>query len=196
MQDRPAPRTNGRRLRGKLLGLLLLAGATPGATGQTVEPRRTMVPAPRGDALLRATMLDDHNDARAAVGLDPLSWDNHLAASAATYARILAREDRFEHEQQGDGPDRQGENLWMGTKHAYTFQEMVGGWTDEHRFYRPVPVPDSSSTGRWSDVAHYTQIVWRDTTALGCAIASNRANDFLVCRYSAPGNVVGELPFE
>ncbi|KQS04196.1 hypothetical protein ASG11_07975 [Sphingomonas sp. Leaf357] len=181
---------------GRLLGFLVLAGTASAGAGQTVEWRRTMAPAPRGDALLRFTMLSEHNDARSAVGLEPLSWDDRLAASAAAYAGSLARDNRFEHARQADGPDRQGENLWMGTRDAYTFREMIDGWTDEHRFYRPVPVPYSSSTGRWSDVAHYTQIVWHDTTALGCAIASNRANDFLVCRYAAPGNVMGEVPFE
>jgi hypothetical protein len=48
-----------------------------------------------------------------------------------------------------------------------------------------------SRTGDWSQVAHYTQIVWPATQRVGCATASNRSNDYLVCRYLPAGNVVG-----
>jgi hypothetical protein len=34
-------------------------------------------------------------------------------------------------------------------------------------------------------------MVWPTTTRIGCAIASNARNDFLVCRYSPTGNVMG-----
>ena len=47
------------------------------------------------------------------------------------------------------------------------------------------------SVGDWSQVAHYTQIVWPSTERVGCATASNRSNDYLVCRYLPAGNVVG-----
>ena len=83
----------------------------------------------------------------------------------------------------------------MGTRQAYRYDEMVGGWVDERRWYRAAPTPDFSTTGRWGDVAHYTQIVWRGTTSLGCALASDAENDYLVCRYSPPGNVVGQRAF-
>ena len=52
--------------------------------------------------------------------------------------------------------------------------------------------PAFSRTGKWQDVSHYTQMIWRNTTRVGCAIASNRRDDYLVCRYSPPGNVVGQ----
>jgi hypothetical protein len=34
-------------------------------------------------------------------------------------------------------------------------------------------------------------MVWPTTTKVGCAIASNARHDFLVCRYSPAGNVMG-----
>lgn len=182
-------------MRAILSGSLLLAGCAAEAPTQVVEPRATMAPAPRGDALLRATMLRGHNAARAAVGIAPLAWDDRLAADAAGYAETLARENRFEHAAQPQGPGREGENLWMGTRGAYRFDEMLGHWLDERRYYRPAPTPDFSTTGRWGDVAHYTQMVWRSSTTIGCAIASNRDNDYLVCRYAPPGNVVGQRAF-
>jgi hypothetical protein len=48
-----------------------------------------------------------------------------------------------------------------------------------------------SRTGRWNDVAHYTQVVWSRTTHVGCAIHSAARWDFLICRYSPPGNIDG-----
>ncbi|WP_214019128.1 CAP domain-containing protein [Escherichia coli] len=49
-----------------------------------------------------------------------------------------------------------------------------------------------STTGHWQDVAHYTQIIWRRTSQMGCALASSARDDYLVCRYTLPGNVVGQ----
>jgi len=179
---------------GLTLGLMLAVCATA-AQGQKTERRTTMAPMPRGELLLRTTMLDAHNAARAAVGVPPLRWDDRLAADAAAYAATLAREDRFEHAAQPDGDEREGENLWMGTRDAYALHEMVDDWIAERRFYRPAPTPDFSTTGQWSDVAHYTQIVWRNASALGCALANNKESDVLVCRYAPVGNVVGEMAY-
>jgi len=38
-------------------------------------------------------------------------------------------------------------------------------------------------------------MVWRKTTEVGGAIATGGGNDVLVCRYSPPGNVIGEPVF-
>lgn len=176
------------------LALVTVAGATV-VHGQRTERRTTMVAMPRGDLILRTTMLDAHNAARNAVGLAPLVWNTRLAADAAAYANKLVREERFEHALQPEGSERQGENLWTGTLDAYALKEMVDVWIAENHRYRHAPTPDFSTTGRWSDVAHYTQIVWRSTTSIGCALASWKDSDVLVCRYLPAGNVVGEFAY-
>ena len=51
--------------------------------------------------------------------------------------------------------------------------------------------PTVSRSGNWETVGHYTQMVWPTTTRVGCAVASNASNDFLVCRYSPAGNIDG-----
>ncbi|MDH7975565.1 CAP domain-containing protein [Sphingomonas sp. AR_OL41] len=182
-------------MRAILLAMVALAGCAAEAPTQVVERRTTMAPAPRGEAPLRTAMLRGHNAARDAVGVAPLLWDDRLATDAAAYAATLARKNRFEHAAQPQGSSREGENLWMGTLGAYRYDEMLGHWIDERLHYRPAPTPDFSTTGRWGDVAHYTQMVWRNTTAVGCALASNRDNDYLVCRYAPAGNVVGQRAF-
>jgi uncharacterized protein YkwD len=151
--------------------------------------------AARGSVLLRQVMLAGHARARGEVGVPPLAWSDTLAASAKGYAETMARTGRFEHAAQSIGMDRQGENLWTGTRGAYRFDEMIGHWRAERKAFTNLPVPQSSRTGRWEDVSHYTQIVWRGTTQVGCALASNATDDYLVCRYAPPGNVYGQLAY-
>jgi len=170
-------------------------GSTERPPARVVEERASDAPAARGLGLLRQAMLDGHRAARAEVGLPPLVWDDRLAASALAYAQEMARTGRFQHAEQPMGPTRQGENLWTGTRGAYRYDEMMGHWVAEKRDFVNLPIPQASRTGQFGDVAHYTQIIWARSTAVGCAMASNRRDDFLVCRYSPTGNVVGERSF-
>lgn len=138
-------------------------------------------------------MLAGHNQARRLYGVAPLAWDEGLARDAAVYAGRLARANRFEHDSQAGRFPRQGENLFMGTRGAYSYAEMIGLLVDERRYYRPGRFPQVSRTGNVADVGHYTQIVWPTSQRVGCATASNRANDYLVCRYLPAGNIVGTI---
>ena len=133
-------------------------------------------------------MLRTHNLARQDVRAAPVAWNETLAAEALGWARQLAREGRMRH----SGRVGHGENLWVGTRGAYTHAEMAQAWVDERRYFVNRPMPDASTTGNFGDVGHYTQIIWPETTQLGCAIASDRSFDYLVCRYTVPGNVMGQ----
>ncbi|BCA58870.1 CAP domain-containing protein [Sphingomonas sp. HMP6] len=173
---------------------LLLVGCSAGTDdrpSRVVEPRPDAASAARGGALLRRAMLTEHNAARAAVGAPPLVWSDDLARDAARYAAVLATSEQFKHSTEPRGAVPEGENLFMGSRGAYRYDEMARLWVEERRFYRAGAVPDISTTGRWQDVGHYTQIIWRRTTQVGCALASSRRDDYLVCRYTPPGNVVG-----
>lgn len=173
-----------------VLPMLAIAGC---AAALPVVQRQTFGISQRGDTLLKEVALGGHNRVRAALGLAPLGWNDTLAADARAYAEQMARSGRFEHAPHGNPP--QGENLWTGTLGAYSYEQMVGQWMAEQDDYRARPVPDSSNDGRWEDVAHYTQIVWRGTTQLGCATASNARDDYLVCRYLPAGNVIGRMAY-
>ncbi|MGI4731734.1 MAG: CAP domain-containing protein [Janthinobacterium lividum] len=186
-------RTKGHRL--AILFLLLAGCAREEAPRRVVDGAVTGAPAQRGSALLRRAMLTANAAARAAVGEPPLAWSDALAADAQSYADILAHSGRFEHAAQPQGPGREGENLWTGTRDAYRYDEMIGAWTAERRDFVNGITPAFSRTGRWEDVAHYTQMIWRGTTAVGCAVATGRRDDVLVCRYAPPGNVVGERAY-
>ncbi|WP_308461908.1 CAP domain-containing protein [Sphingomonas folli] len=159
------------------------------------EWRERIDPAPRGATLLRQAMLDEHNRARAELALPPLAWDETLARAADTYARALARAGRLAHAAQPRGGERQGENLFAGTRDAYTYAEMVRWWLDERAAYVDAPAPRFSRTGRWQDAVHYAQIVWRGTARLGCALAAGGRDDVLVCRYAPAGAAVGATAY-
>lgn len=135
-------------------------------------------------------LLDAHNRERAAVGLAPLAWDRALAAAADAYAAELAASDRWGHSRPDQRQD-QGENLWMGTRGTFAPEVMVAHWASEKAMFRPGIFPEVSRSGSWADVGHYTQMIWPTTTRVGCAIRASRQWDYLVCRYTAPGNLRG-----
>ncbi|HEY6048406.1 MAG TPA: CAP domain-containing protein [Sphingomicrobium sp.] len=135
-------------------------------------------------------ILAAHNTVRAQAGVAPLTWDNELGRQAAAYALRLAITNTFQHSDRSARAGT-GENLWMGSRGAYNFEQMVGGWSSERRWFAPGIFPAVSRSGNWEDVGHYTQMVWPTTTRVGCAMATNASHDFLVCRYSPAGNVDG-----
>ena len=145
-------------------------------------------------AELKDAVLAAHNSERSAVGTAPLVWSDALAAHAAVWAAHLAQLGRLEHSAAADRPG-EGENLWMGTAGAYAPGDMVAGWANEKADFKSGTFPDVARDGRWQFVGHYTQMIWRGTTEVGCALASSPQWDILVCRYAPPGNTIGEAPF-
>lgn len=143
------------------------------------------------DPRLAVELLAAHNAERQSVGLRPLAWDAGLAAEADRYAAELAALGDIRHSASHNRKG-QGENLWMGTRAAFAPRTMVQDWASEKSYFEPGPFPTTRRGAHWSQVGHYTQIIWPGTTHVGCAIRSGRGNDFLVCRYSPPGNVMGQ----
>ncbi|MBU3077655.1 CAP domain-containing protein [Sphingomonas quercus] len=145
---------------------------------------------------LEDRLLLAHNVARRQLGLGPLVWDAALAADAAVWSRHLARVGYLVHSPSDPrDPDPQGENLWAGTKGYYSPEQMVGLWLSERRNYVGGIFPNVSRTGDLEDVGHYTQMVWRSSTTVGCAVVSGEHDQFLTCRYAEGGNVIGEQVF-
>lgn len=164
---------------------LALAAAAPlllGTTGLTSN--------------LDQRLLAAHNRERNAAGIPPLRWNPALAASAEQWSERLAREGRIYHYHgDPDDPEPEGENIWAGTKGYFPPEAMVGLWIEEKKHFRAGPFPHNSRTGRVGDIGHYTQLMWRSTGEVGCAVSRGQIMDVLVCRYSEAGNVIGEQPF-
>lgn len=147
---------------------------------------------------LNQRLLDLHNAARREVGVPPLVWSSALADQARTWGQSLLASERFEHDSRRGF---MGENLWSGWGHPYPLERMVADWTDERAAYVHGIYPDVRRPGDVTVVGHYTQMVWRDTTDVGCALVEGRGQrdrrnrQILVCRYSPPGNVRGQTAY-
>ena len=175
--------------------------STPVADRIWIEPAseqaRTLRPVvPADDARpsdeLEARLLMAHNRERASANAGPLIWSDSLEAEARDWAVELIDSDRFAHDPR---PHGHGENLWMGWGgRVFTPEDMVGDWIAERRDYRPGVFPNVSRTGDWVAVGHYTQLIWRGVTHVGCAVETRGDRSILACRYSPPGNIDGQRP--
>jgi hypothetical protein len=187
-----------------LVSFSALALAGPAYAGDPLAP---LPPTQQSEARLRAIgrdytgatgelaarLLAAHNEERALVGHAPLAWDADLAASAASYGPALASLHRLVHSPRETRPG-QRENLAMAWHGTLSPEQFVDLWSREKRMLQPGLFPAVSRTGQWEDVAHYTQMVWPTTTRVGCAIFSADW-DYLICRYSPPGNIDGKPVF-
>ena len=173
--------------RALLLALLLSAPAAAATLPSPNWPR----PAERGQALLRDTVSGAHNQARARFGVPALAWSDQLSAEAMVHAQYMARTGAYGHDRTPGRRKKSGENLWRGQRGLFSYDVMVGVMVEEARHFRAGVFPNVSRTGDWSQVAHYTQIVWPTTTEVGCALASSATTDYFVCRYAPTGNKDG-----
>jgi pathogenesis-related protein 1 len=168
------------------VGLLILIVAST-TIGNLEGQRRT-----RGDAgpsvervSLADSMLAAHNAVRQAVRVPALTWSVELAAFAQQWANALAARGQFAHRRNS----AYGENLYEITGAHTTPGEVVDQWASESKNFRY-----DSNTCR-GVCGHYTQIVWRDTRRVGCAVARTGRSEVWVCNYDPPGNWIGKRPY-
>ncbi len=130
-------------------------------------------------------MVQAHNAVRAPLGLPPLLWSAQLAAVARAWADHLIATGAFEHRPS----DPYGENLYAIIGGTASPRDVVAAWAGEASSY-------DLRTNTCSGVCgHYTQIVWRATRRVGCAVASDGQRQVWVCNYDPPGNVIGYPPY-
>ncbi|CAI5488933.1 unnamed protein product [Closterium sp. Naga37s-1] len=139
-------------------------------------------------------ILEEHNKARQEVGVPDLAWDDGVAATAQEWANELASKGcPLEH----GGAEGLGQNLYWLSPAGLTPEEdrgAVQSWVEEKADWTPSPIPDGCAKGKMC--GHYTQVVWRDTTHVGCASAQcPDGSGMWVCNYSPPGNFVDQTPF-
>ncbi|GCE15577.1 CAP domain-containing protein [Tengunoibacter tsumagoiensis] len=151
-------------------------------------------------------IVTTHNTYRSdpAVNNPNLTWDSTLASGAQTWADYLASTaHKLQHSNASDRPGL-GENIASATTGSMTPGQMVDEWgklvipsppapggRSEQAQFKPGIYPDVSKDG--GTVGHYSQMIWRTTTSVGCGFAtdSTTGQDYLVCRYSPAGNMAG-----
>lgn len=135
-----------------------------------------------------AGMLAAHNAARREAGVPALQWADTLAASAQRWADSLRGGGcNMRH----SGAHGLGENLAWASGQSLSAAQVVGMWVGEKCDFdaaRNVCAPNKVC-------GHYTQVVWRSTSLVGCAMATCGKSEVWVCQYTPPGNYVGQRPF-
>lgn len=119
-------------------------------------------------------ILNQHNLKRVLHAVVDLTWNETLEEYAQAYADKYDCSGTLTH---SGGP--YGENLGLG----YTTTGVVDAWYDEISDYNSAdPV-----------ASHYTQVVWKATTQVGCAkkYCDSYWGQYTICSYYTPGNVIG-----
>jgi pathogenesis-related protein 1 len=150
----------------------------------------TFIPTPESTAHARLSvssseeksLLEAHNRLRAKHCAPPLSWSPKVAASAQKWANTL----RDRGCMLGHSGGQYGENLAAGTEGAMDAAQVVGMWYEEIKRYSFRRGGFSMKTG------HFTQVVWRETTQVGCGHSRCNGLDVWICQYDPPGNVEGQ----
>lgn len=145
-------------------------------------------------------ILDAHNRARSARGAGNLVWAQDLVAAAKAWGDACV----WEHGGNSGIKGGAGQNLAAGGSSQSTAsqsgQKVVDMWMAEEKDYNP-----SSPT-----YSHFTQVVWKASTELGCYQSSCPGDRFrngsgkvvfpgmksamyTVCNYRKAGNVIGQF---
>ncbi len=151
---------------------------------------------PAGAGETWSEVLAIHNDARELVSppadpaLEPLRWDAGVAATAQASA------DRCQWSH--SSTPGVGENLYARTGDVRLPGEAALAWVAEASDYDYA----SNSCASGETCGHYTQIVWRSTTSVGCAMQVCPSGGpwsgtwtIYVCQYAPRGNYLGERPY-
>lgn len=135
--------------------------------------------------------LDAHNLLRSQVGVPPLVWSDDLAARAQQWADQVAVKNRGEAFVLEHSQSAFGENIAGGFVTGDAPEKRIQmGWGEEEKVNFNTATRQCFG-GR--TCGHYTQIVWRNTTMVGCGVAANANGKYiLVCNYDPPGNYNGQ----
>ncbi len=184
------------------LTLLLFAAcggsSAPARDGGAADAGASADGGTQGESASVAGVVSAHNAARAAVSpaaspaLAPLVWSPDAASTASAWAAGCV----YMH-----NPDNNiyGENIYASTADPAA-AAVVGDWASEKSNY------DYANNACTGVCGHYTQVVWRSTTSVGCAKQRCTSGSpfgstgggvwyYFVCNYFPPGNVGGERPY-
>lgn len=145
----------------------------------------------------RLNALSQHNTYRATHRAPELTTSETLNNSAQSWAEYLASTGKFEH----SGTDGVGENLFASYTTASSIDGATLANTAVQSWYNEVVSYDYNNPGFSPATGHFTQVVWKGSTEVGCGAAQGTATMngmrynayYVVCQYAPPGNVQGQF---
>lgn len=155
-----------------------------------------------GSGIDRDAIVAAHNKWRAKVGVGKLSYSPELEVSAQAWADNLKHTNHCQ--MRHSSPEgKYGENLFWASAMMWTdgrrelekvpSEKPVDSWGSEIHDYNYEK--NSCKPGRMC--GHYTQMVWKTSTKVGCAMAvcEDSREQVWVCQYQPAGNWVGRKPY-
>lgn len=151
------------------------------------------------DAILAAT-----NNVRNTYHSNPLIWNNTLAEASMNWATWLAENNcKLFHGSYGENlAVNQFSPYSVQAKNSPTCVSSVARWASEVLWYDFSSTPWTSNKDNFNSIGHFTQLVWNDTTSMGCAIGQGYVMgsrrwtcQVIVCRYFPYGNYESDILF-
>jgi pathogenesis-related protein 1 len=140
------------------------------------------------DTAIQRRILIEHNKERKLLNIPNLTWNEEIASYAEEWALQLAEEDNSIHHRSGDN---YGENISWISRMPDDISEGVAMWNEEKVYFKYKPIGND-----WAKSGHYTQVIWKNTTQVGCGCAESKSGAFFfVCNYNPPGNYIGQKPY-
>ncbi len=140
--------------------------------------------------------LAAQNRYRAEVNITPLKWSENLSAQAQKCADYNAANFLPLGQQKHCRTPGFGQNIAMANSNLHlNLTQMVDAWGNEKRNFLNGEYPSVSATGSPGDVSHYTQMIWQNTSEVGCGEANASGYNILVCDYSPLGNIDGTVVY-
>ncbi|KAI0839240.1 PR-1-like protein [Hypoxylon sp. FL0890] len=136
-----------------------------------------------------SAILNSTNFYRSSYNASAVRWNSTLETFASTYLS--------QHSQRADGETCNmhhsggpyGENLALGCSDATSCVDMWASEASQYNYNDP---------GFGENTGHFTQLVWKNTTDVGCGakLCPGNGGWYLACEYWPRGNIIGDFAEE
>lgn len=167
VKPKPKPKTSNKK------------GGTKPSTGSGKGTRANDI------GVVATECLKAHNHYRQLYGnRNDLVYDTGIASGAADWAFELADKDLWKH-----SGTKYGENLYNAWGSVASDNSAV--WTAVGKWYSEIYNwlgCENNQQKTNGTTGHFTAVVWKSTTAVGCGVARRGKSTYVVGRYNPPGN--------